>query len=112
MYLIIDFLQFPYPSPSLVAHKYNTSKKSLRIILWKKSIIKYIYEDSRPLFYTNKGFKPIYNILDNGNFEQAINESTILTVNKNYGKYIQEKNERLDVYSIVYKINYLNLNSN
>ena len=76
----------------------------------KKSIIEYIYQGSQPLFFTNKGFKPKYNILFNDFtkeiFEQAVNDSQILTVDRSYSNYILESQDRLENDSTIFKINY------
>lgn len=85
----------------------------------RKSIIEYIYGDSHPSFYSDRYFKPKYNILFTdftlGKFKEAIVDSEILTATENYVNYIQENQD--DFFStnkyydkpdsIVYKIDYL-----
>jgi hypothetical protein len=76
----------------------------------KKSIIEYIYKDSAPLFFSDRGFRPKYNIIFNDFtkdvFDQVIKNSKVISVRKKYGEYILESN-RFSPDSTIYKVEYL-----
>ncbi len=82
----------------------------------KKSIIEYIYSDSGPLFSSDRGFKPIYNVISKNItedlFKESINCSELISAKEYWDDYIWEPGRInapgvLDGDSIVYKLDYM-----
>jgi hypothetical protein len=75
----------------------------------RKSVIDYIYLENQPSFLINRGFKPEFNILFTDFtrviFEEAANNSDLLSIKTNYGRYIS-KSDGFSNDSVIYKIAY------